>query len=73
MRSHAFSRIQDGQASYVACHHESYAQANKFDVTRFIKKGGTFFLNTKIASMPPDQRVKALEANLSPKILRKCP
>jgi len=65
-----FSRIQDGRADYVACHHESYVEANKFDVARFIKKGGVFFLNTKIASMQPHQRLEALEANVSPKILR---
>ena len=63
-------RIQDGQASYVACHNESYVEANKFDVIRFIKKGGSFFLNTRIASLDPDKRIKALEDKLSPKILR---
>ena len=63
-------RIQDGQANYVACHNESYVEANKFDVVRFIKRGGTFFLNTRIASLDPDKRIKALEEKLSPKILR---
>ena len=64
-------RIQDGQANYVACHNESYVEANKFDVVRFIKRGGTFFLNTKIASIESlDQRMKALEDKISPKILR---
>ena len=63
-------KIQDGQAKYVACHNESYVEANKFDVVRFIKKGGTFFLNTKIASLPPEKRMKALEDSIAPKILR---
>ena len=63
-------RIQDGRAHYVACHHESYVETNKFAVVRFIKRGGTFFLNTKIAALPPDRRIKALEAKISPKILR---
>jgi len=63
-------RIQDGAAHYVACHNESYTEANKFDVVRFIRRGGTFFLNTKIASMPPERRLRALEAKISPKILR---
>jgi len=61
-------RIQDGRAHYVACHNESYVE--KFSVVRFIKKGGTFFLNTKIAALPPARRLKALEAKMSPKILR---
>lgn len=64
-------RVQDCQANYVACHNESYAAANKFDVVRFSKKGGTFFLNTKIASIDsPDKRIKELEKKISPKILR---
>lgn len=62
--------IQDGRAQFVACHNESYIEPGKFDVVRYIKRGGTFFLNTKIASLPPDRRVKALEAKISPKILR---
>lgn len=66
----ANKRIQDGRAHYVACHNESYVETNKFDVVRFIKRGGTFFLNTKIAAMHPDRRLKALEAKMSPKILR---
>ncbi|KAL7553608.1 hypothetical protein ACHAWF_016914 [Thalassiosira exigua] len=63
-------RIQDGRAHYVACHNESYVAPNKINVVRFIKNGGTFFLNTLIAAMPPDRRIKALEAKISPKILR---
>ncbi|KAL7464674.1 hypothetical protein ACHAXS_005005 [Conticribra weissflogii] len=63
-------KIQDGQANYVACHNESYVETNKFDVVRFIKKGGTFFLNTKIASLAQEKRLKALEDMISPKILR---
>ena len=65
-----FGRIQDGRAHYVACHNESYVEANKFDVVRFITKGGTFFLNTKIASLPRERQIKAIEAKVSPKILR---
>eukprot|EP00970_Alexandrium_tamarense_P000021 scaffold6_cov190-Alexandrium_tamarense.AAC.17 len=72
--SHTLSapyKVQDCQANYVACHNESYAAANKFDVVRFSKKGGTFFLNTKIASIDsPDKRIKELEKKISPKILR---
>lgn len=63
-------RIQDGRAHYVACHNETYVD-NKFDVVRFIRRGGTFFLNTKIAALPRDRLIKALEAKISPKILRK--
>jgi pyruvate-ferredoxin/flavodoxin oxidoreductase len=63
-------RIQDGQANYVACHNESYVEANKFDVVRFIRRSGTFFLNTRIASLDPDKQIKALEEKISPKILR---
>eukprot|EP00985_Skeletonema_marinoi_P015390 scaffold7936_cov73-Skeletonema_marinoi.AAC.1 len=58
------------QADFVACHNESYAEANKFDVLRYAKSGGIFFLNTKIASLPPEQRLRALEENLSPSILK---
>lgn len=65
-------RIEDGQAGYVACHNESYTQNGKFDVVRFLKRRGTFFLNTTIASIPdPEERLQALEALVSPKILRK--
>ena len=65
-------RIEEGQANYVACHNESYVQAHKFDVTRHLKRRGTFFLNTSIASIAdPAQRLEALEALVSPKILRK--
>ena len=63
-------KIQDMQADFVACHNESYAEANKFDVLRHAKSGGIFFLNTKIASLPPEQRLRALEENLSPSILK---
>ena len=63
-------RIQDRQADFVACHNEAYVEANKFDVLRFAKPGGTFFLNTKIASLPPEKRLRALEEQLSPDILK---
>lgn len=63
-------KIQDKQADFVACHNETYAEANKFDVLRFAKPGGTFFLNTKVASLPPEERLRALEEKLSPSILR---
>jgi pyruvate-ferredoxin/flavodoxin oxidoreductase len=65
-------RIGDGQANYVACHNESYVQAHKFDVAKFLQKGGTFFLNTTIAAIEdPTKRLAALESLVSPKILRK--
>jgi pyruvate-ferredoxin/flavodoxin oxidoreductase len=72
-RAHNLSapyKIQDMQADFVACHNETYAEANKFDVLRFVKPGGTFFLNTKIASLSPEKRLKALEEKLSPNILK---
>ena len=62
--------IQDGRAHFVACHNEAYVEVNKFDVVRYIRRGGTFFLNTKIAALPAGRRLKALEAKISPKILR---
>lgn len=65
-------RIEEGQAGYVACHNESYVQANKFDVVKHLKRRGTFFLNTTTASIEdPEERLKALESLVSPKILRK--
>ena len=65
-------RIGEGQAGYVACHNESYVQAHMFDVAKFLKRGGTFFLNTTIASLEDkEQRMAALETLVSPKILRK--
>ena len=65
-------RIEDGQAGYVACHNESYVQANKFDVARQLKRRGNFFLNTTVASLrDPEERIQALESLISPKILRK--
>lgn len=65
-------RIEDGQAKYVACHDESYVQANKFDVIRFLKRRGTFFLNTTIASIDNNEkRLEALEKRVSAPILRK--
>ena len=64
-------RVEDGQADYVACHNESYVQANKFDVIKFCKRRGTFFLNTTIASIAdPEKRIEALEQLISSKILR---
>jgi homodimeric pyruvate:ferredoxin (flavodoxin) oxidoreductase len=65
-------RVEEGQAGYVACHNESYVQASKFDVVKHLKRRGTFFLNTTIASIEdPEERLKALESLVSPKILRK--
>lgn len=65
-------RVEDGQAGYVACHNESYTQSGKFDVVRFLKRRGTFFLNTTIASIKdPQERLEAVETLVSPKILRK--
>ena len=64
-------RIEEGNANYVACHNESYVQAHKFDVAKHLKRRGVFFLNTSIASLPEDKRIEALEALVSPKILRK--
>lgn len=64
-------RVEDGAADYVACHNESYVQANKFDVIRFCKRRGNFFLNTTAASIEdPTRRLEALEQLISPKILR---
>ena len=64
-------RVQDGQATYVACHNESYVQEHKFNVVKFLKCGSTFFLNTTIAAIEdPDKRLVALEELVSPKILR---
>lgn len=65
-------RIEEGQANYVACHNESYVQANKFDVAKQLARHGTFFLNTTVASIQdPAKRIEALESLVSPKILRK--
>eukprot|EP00550_Attheya_septentrionalis_P009942 CAMPEP_0198298222 /NCGR_PEP_ID=MMETSP1449-20131203/40120_1 /TAXON_ID=420275 /ORGANISM="Attheya septentrionalis, Strain CCMP2084" /LENGTH=582 /DNA_ID=CAMNT_0043999433 /DNA_START=79 /DNA_END=1824 /DNA_ORIENTATION=+ len=65
-------RIEEGQANYVACHNESYVQAGKFDVVKHLKRRGTFFLNTQVASIDdPEKRIEALENLVSPKILRK--
>lgn len=65
-------RVEEGQARYVACHNESYVQADKFDVTKHLKRRGTMFLNTTVASIDdPEQRLEALETLVSPKILRK--
>jgi pyruvate-ferredoxin/flavodoxin oxidoreductase len=64
-------RIEEGMADYVACHNESYVQANKFDVVKFCKRRGTFFLNTTAASIAdPHDRLEALEQLISPKIVR---
>lgn len=65
-------RIEEGAADYVACHNESYVQKYKFDVAKQLKRRGTFFLNTTIASIAdPTEQLEALEALVSPKILRK--
>lgn len=59
-------------AGYVACHNESYVQAHRFDVAKYLKCGGTFFLNTTVASIKdPQEKLDALEQLVSPKILRK--
>lgn len=64
-------RVEDGQAGYVACHNESYVQAHKFDVVKHLKRRGTFFLNSSVASIEdPAERMEAIEALVSPKILR---
>jgi homodimeric pyruvate:ferredoxin (flavodoxin) oxidoreductase len=64
-------RVEDGQANYVACHNEGYVQANKFDVVKFVRRRGTFFLNTTVASIPEaDKRIEALEKTMDPRILR---
>lgn len=64
-------RVEDGQGDYVACHNESYVQANKYDVIRFCKRRGTFFLNTAVAAIQDSkERMEALEQIVSPKILR---
>jgi pyruvate-ferredoxin/flavodoxin oxidoreductase len=64
-------RVEESQAGYVACHNESYVQKNKFDVVKFLKRRGTFFLNTTVASIEdPDERLKALEELVDPKLLR---
>jgi len=65
-------RVEEGEAGYVACHNESYVQAGKFDVVKHLKRRGTFFLNTTVASIEdPVKRIEALEALVSPLILRK--
>jgi pyruvate-ferredoxin/flavodoxin oxidoreductase len=64
-------RVEDSQGDYVACHNESYVQANKFDVIKFCKRRGTFFLNTTIAAIEdPQKRLEVLEQLVAPKILR---
>jgi Pyruvate/2-oxoacid:ferredoxin oxidoreductase gamma subunit len=64
-------RVEDSQGDYVACHNEAYVQANKYDVIRFCKRRGTFFLNTAMAAIQdPKERIEALEQIVSPKILR---
>ena len=64
-------RVEENSANYVACHNESYVQANKFDVIKFLKRRGTFFLNTTAAAIEdPQKRIEALEQMISPKILR---
>ena len=65
-------RVEEGEAGYVACHNESYVQSGKFDVVKHLKRRGTFFLNTTVASIDdPVKRIEALEALVSPLILRK--
>ena len=64
-------RIEDGQGDYVACHNESYVQANKYDVIKFLKRRGTFFLNSAVAALDdPQKRIDALEHLVDSKILR---
>lgn len=64
-------RVEETMADYVACHNESYVQANKFDVVKFLKRRGIFFLNTHIAAIEdPQKRLEALEHMVSPKLLR---
>ncbi len=64
-------RVEECQGDYVACHNEGYVQANKFDVVKFCKRRGNFFLNTSVAAIAdPVERIKALEELISYKILR---
>jgi hypothetical protein len=64
-------RVEDEMAGYVACHNESYVQANKFDVVNFCKRRGNFFVNTTAASIKdPEERLAAGEQLISPKTLR---
>jgi pyruvate-ferredoxin/flavodoxin oxidoreductase len=64
-------RIEESAADYVACHNESYVQANKYDVIKFLKRRGNFFLNTAAAAIDdPEKRLESLERLVSPKILR---
>eukprot|EP00567_Pseudictyota_dubia_P017109 CAMPEP_0197437972 /NCGR_PEP_ID=MMETSP1175-20131217/5092_1 /TAXON_ID=1003142 /ORGANISM="Triceratium dubium, Strain CCMP147" /LENGTH=1825 /DNA_ID=CAMNT_0042967615 /DNA_START=267 /DNA_END=5741 /DNA_ORIENTATION=- len=71
MQIEAPFRVENGQANYVACHNESYVQAHKFDVVKFLRRDGVFFLNTTIASISEqEERLQALEDLVSPKILR---
>lgn len=64
-------RVEECQGDYVACHNEGYVQANKFDVVKFCKRRGNFFLNTSVAAIvDPEERINALEQLISPKILR---
>ena len=64
-------RVEEGQADYVACHNEGYVQANKYDVVKFCKRRGNFFLNTSVASIADsDERIKCLEQMISSRNLR---
>ena len=64
-------RVEASQAGYVACHNEGYVQKNKFDVLKFLKRRGTFFLNTTAASIQDaEERLKLLESLMDPKLLR---
>lgn len=64
-------RVEEGQGDYVACHNEGYVQANKYDVVKFCKRRGNFFLNTTVGSIKdPAERIEALEQLVSPKVLR---
>jgi pyruvate-ferredoxin/flavodoxin oxidoreductase len=64
-------RIEESAADYVACHNESYVQANKYDVIKFLKRRGNFFLNTAAAAIDdPEKRLESLEHLVCPKILR---
>ncbi|MGB0675531.1 MAG: pyruvate:ferredoxin (flavodoxin) oxidoreductase, partial [Candidatus Nanopelagicales bacterium] len=64
-------KIDLGEAGYVACHNESYVQAHKYDVIKYLQNGGTFLLNTTAASLDDENdRMAALKTLVSPQILR---
>ena len=66
-------KIPEGSADFVACHNESYVQAHKYHVTKFLKKGGTFLLNTVVAGREYASEAElhqALSDTVAAKLLR---